>query len=235
VFRVAPLVLGLVLGVCALLTACGSSAPRAQGPKAVLASIVSAGLAQKSVRWVQSGYGENQGIWSWTADVDTNSGTERGAQSRRGMVEIRLVQNTAFVRGSFWQLMRMAGLSEHEARRFAGRWISIPRGDRQYAQIADGLTLASTIHDFACGPWPGAKLTVIRRKPQAKRSLGLRWRDSEGEECRLHARASDPPLPVSSVWGGLGNASSLHLSKWNEPVHVEAPTRSTPIATVRRS
>ena len=230
--------LAIVLAVCASLSACGSSSPSAvpSSSKSVLASVVAAALAQKSVHWTSSGYGENEGIWTWTADVGTNSGTERGVQSRRGTVQIRLVQNTVYVRGSFWQLMRTAGLSEPEARYYARRWITIPRGDSEYGRVADGLTLGSIVRDVTCDTWRGTKLRMVRKKSHGTRFLFFRRTlpKSDGQECRLTARASRTPLPVSSVFSGLGHGSSLHFSKWNEPVHVTAPASSTPIATVRR-
>ena len=231
--------LAIVLAVCGSLSACGSSSPTAapSSSKSVLASVVAAALAQKSVHWTSSGYGENEGIWTWTADVGTNSGTERGVQSRRGTVQIRLVQSTVYVRGSFWQLMRTAGVSEPEARHYARRWISIPSGDREYGLVAGGLTLGSIVRDVTCDAWRGTKLTMVRKKSRGTRFLFFRRTlpEFDGQECRLTARGSHKLLPVSFRFSGLGHGSSVHLSKWNEPVHVQAPPHSTPIATVRRS
>ena len=236
--RIAALV--LALAVCVALSGCGSSSP-ASAPlssEGVLASVVAAARAQTSVHWTSTNYGEFAGIWTETADVGKNSGSEREVSSVFGTVRIRFAQGTVYVRGSVRQLREMAGLSRAEARRYAGRWISIPRGDHWYGAIADGLTLASIIHDVTtCDLGEGTRLTIVRKKPQGQRLVGLRWANPKGpgQECRLSASGSRRPLPVSSRFFGPGRGSSLHLSKWNEPVHVEAPTSSTPIATVRRN
>ena len=70
--------------------------------------------------------------------------------------------------------------------------------------------------------------------------------DSPFFASRLTARASGEPLPVAGRASGCSFGSGhlsmgscwstrLRFSKWNEPVHVQAPATSVPIGTVRAS
>ena len=226
-------ILALVAALCASLTACGSSAPAS--PKAVRASIVAAALAQKSVRWTENVLVPEMEANRTTADVTTDSGTQRIAYLSRtnkydDVVQIRLVKHTVYLRGDAESLLQTLNgdmpitpnLTDAQARKYAGKWISIPQGNALYAQTADGLTLAAIVRDVT----PHGKLTLAH-------GTQLRFVQANGNFQSLWASARGEPLPVGfTVNGCTGCFVNYRFSKWNEPVNVQAPAHSTPIATV---
>ena len=230
--------LAIVLAICAPLSACGSSSsqpPFARSPKAALASIVAAALAQQSVHWKGSTSADLYGTDHSTADVNADSGATRLTYYGHAM-DTRLVDGTVYVRGAPTLLMPNLSLTQAEATHYAGRWISSPRGDKLYGDLSSGLTLASIVHGAA---WlfdqPRSGLKVLRRTSRGTRLLVLRAPAWPHVFSNLTARASGKPLPIAyTLANGLMDFRYGHFSKWNEPVSVQAPARSTPIATVRR-
>ena len=218
----------LVVALCALLSACGLSSPsRAASADA---SIIAAALAQKSVHWTES---QNLCHVRWTADVTADSGAQRvtiGACAK-GSVEMRLVDDVVYVRGNPAGLESeyTTYLTEAQARRYAGRWIAIPKGSQLYGVAADGLKLASIVHDVDPRDY---NLKVVRT-PRVTRVLGFDDGHPPGPSVTLSAQATGDPLPVAMTGSGCVQCMySGGFSRWNEPVHVQAPARSTPIATV---
>jgi hypothetical protein len=217
--------------VVADLGATAAVALASQSPKAVRASIVHAALAQKSVHWHQVVDGvENS---TTAADVNADSGTERYTFHTLGQpggsAWIRLVGDTVYFQGDANGLEAMLQISQAQATNYVGQWISIPKGDELYAGLADGLTLASVVHDHA-PRW--GMLQVSRRTSHGKRLLVVRGK-SPGRVWSLAAHANGTPLPVKFTYEDLDQGVSARFSKWNEPVHVHAPASSTPIASVR--
>ena len=222
--RIVSLVLVSAAAVGTAAVALASSSP-----KAVRASIVVAALAQKSVHWTSTSNGH--GTVTRTADVNADSGTEQ-ATFDGAAVQIRLVDDTAYVQGDVVGLQLSLYLTQAQATQYAGQWISIPKGDELYAQTADGLTLASIVHDAT----PQGKLKLVSTKAHGTRLLVVRGRRGKQiglTRSSLAAHASGTLLPVTFSNGGVDHSLRGLFSKWNEPGSVQAPSSSTPIATVR--
>ena len=204
--------LAIVVALCAPLSACGSSSP-----KAALASIVAAALSEKSVHVTAVDSVDHFGAFTTVVDVSRHSGTGRVTGPIGGSeAEIRLVDNTVYLKGTSSALERsLPGLVA--APHYAGKWISMPMqaqsvkwtaanlggGDNVYSQMSDGLTLASILN----GVPPQLELKMVNGLPG--RVLGSF--KNQGDRYSVDAR----------------------FSKWNEPVHVQAPAHAIPIATVR--
>jgi hypothetical protein len=227
--------LALVLTVCASMTACGSSSPsRADSADT---SIVAAALAQNSVHWTEL---DPACSTRWTSDVTKDSGTQLFTANHwcdNAKAQMVLVNDVAYIRGN------AAGLESEQtlflpkalAKRYAGRWIAIPKGHRFYRLVAPGLTLASIVHE-ADPRGNGYELHLARKRWHGTRLLVLRAGNPDDEGATLSAQAHRSPLPVSFTWWGgcvgVGCRGTGSFSKWNEPVHLQPPARSTPIATV---
>jgi hypothetical protein len=230
-----------VLSVGVALSACGSSSPKSpRSPKAVSALIVAAALAEKSVHWEELSRQDMEWPVKLISDVSADSGMQRlifapGTRSV-GKAEERLVDNVAYVRGDAVGLEDALYLSPARAKNYAGRWISIQRGDALYPPTADGLTLSSIVDDVTPS---GTPLKLVRRKAHGTPLIvvqadahSLKFRGLPGS---LSATADGEPLPVAAWQGGVGSEASTSFSKWNEPLSVRAPASSTPIAIVRGS
>jgi hypothetical protein len=231
----------IVLAVCVPLSGCGSSARLK--PKAVDAAIVAAALSQKSVHWTEV---DSDGSARWTSDVAADSGTQRvifdlaGMPTPDGKAQVVLVGDVAYVRGDPVGLEQMLYLTPTKARKYAAGWISIPKGSGPYSRLVEGLTLASIVHHRDPGAW--GLLRVDRKETRGTGRLVVVGMDSVchpydsrcgGPTATLTARANGDRLPIAFTSSGCaGCVYRGSFSKWNEPVHVQAPRKSTPIVAV---
>jgi hypothetical protein len=232
--------LAIVFAVCVPLSAYASSSPP---PKAVLRSVVAAALAQRSVHWTAKYSADLYGTATYTASVNAHSGTERmtGPDCYAGaseLVRLLFVHHTVYVSGDVCGLLDNLNLTEAQARKYVGQWISVPRSGTEhklYLSLARGMSLASIVHAVTTPP-RHAKLRSFRRSHGTR--LVLRANNPQGDPVwELRARASRR-LPLALHRGGgccSPPETSYRFSKWNKPVQVHAPASSTPIATVRAS
>lgn len=244
-------IFAVILSYCAALSACGSSSSSPSFPKAA-APIANAALAQKSVHWTRTAAVQNGVTYTWAADVSADSGRASMTLPNGAVVQLLLLNDALYVRGDYSGLLSLFSgnatgrpdLTPTQAQRYAGRWISLPKGGDYFRFLADGLTLGSIVHDAI--PRRGG-LKSFTRNSHGRRLLVLRGRESRSllRATDLTARASGEPLPIAFSSGGSysfpynqsmtygSSGSSGRFSKWNEPVNVQAPASSTPIAVVR--
>jgi hypothetical protein len=276
---VSALIVALLAGGAGTALALHSSgAPSAitlRYPREVVKSIDAVALGQTSVRWTENGgssesdntfgigptgkTGPTAGYtgphWRSTSDVTADSGVQRITISLRhgtGEAELRLAGNLVYVKGNALALEWMAlGLTHAQALRYAGRWISIPKGHDPLTDVPEHLTLAKLVNDEANPAWlyggfrhlpDYVYLTAIRKSDG---TLGVDWEDDGSDAwsptSNLSARAGGEPLPIAATSEGSGDeaghyssaSSSGRFSRWNEPVHVTVPKHAVPIATVR--
>jgi len=197
--------LAIALAFCATLSACGSSSP--QSPRA---RIIAAALAQKSVHWTAEDYELVDHDIQISADVNADSGTARVSWNfgGDGGGEYRLVRvnGTFYVNGDSESLDWLFNLTNAQATRYAGRWISTPNRVGLTFGLGEGLTLSAIVREYAS--------PARRRSPPAT-----------GEP--LPSKFDQIPSQTEEISGSF--------SKWNEPLNIRAPANSTPIATVRAS
>jgi hypothetical protein len=172
--------------------------------KDVRASLVAAALGQKSVHYEKDIEVDMDGTTTIVADVTADSGAAQVVSPEDGVVEIRLVNGTVYINGDAAALQYyVPNLPLAEANGYSGKWISIPKGDPLYAYVSDGLTLASILGDVRSDLLP-------KRDKQLPTGF---------------SREINPSGEFTLASGTFNN--------WNEPVHVQPPTGSTPIASIR--
>lgn len=125
------LTLACVVALCAPLTACGGRPAGTPASIALRARILAAALAQKSVHYADSE--STQGDWpsQTVSDVSADSGRQQITITGTGVrekVDLRLVNGVIYVRGDSGGLQYILNLTEAQADKYAGRWISIPKG-----------------------------------------------------------------------------------------------------------
>jgi hypothetical protein len=261
---IVALPVALLAGGTAAALALRSSEPAAASPLAhprdVIRSIDAATLGQKSVRWTEkAGSNDPLGLRQWrsTSDVTADSGVQRITiphfRGGTGRAEIRLVGNGVYVKGNAIALEWMAlRVTQTQALRYAGRWISIPKWHDPLAEYSEHLTLAALVDDEL---QPASTLDGWTQLPDnvyltaTTKSDGtqvVEFEDDSGDlthKIDLSAHTGGEPLPIASseldagYEGGFDERDwfSGRFSRWNEPVHVIAPKHAVPIATVRAS
>ena len=221
--------------------------------------MVAAALAQKSVHWEESSFAAYSGYES-SVDVTADSGAGQiiypcCTRHNSATVQILLVNYTVYVRGDAAGLHITLGyhpwMTKAKATKYAGQWIAIPRGDKLYAGIARRLTLVSIIHRFTPRAGRFGKLTMTSAGPtgangptgpQGPTGAAVLAGPQEpgypallaGPTGAMTVRTRGEPLPVTFSELCYFCEHEGTFSRWNEPVPVEPPARSTPIATVRR-
>jgi hypothetical protein len=170
-----------------------------------VSAIVAAALAQHSVHWTADDTEDSEGTKHWTADVNADSGMARVSwyfEESGGKLHLVYVNKIFYVRGDSDSLEFFLALTNAQARRYAGRWISTSNGGDLLIQPVNGLTLSAAVRE-----WNSA-------------------------DHRTHTRGGPLPLEFAERVAP-DEAIGGSFSKWNEPVHVQAPARSVPIAIVQ--
>ena len=94
--------------------------------------------------------------------------------------------------------------------------------------MSAAVTLRSTIDELRLnGP-----LSFLPPKTVAgQKTIGIKGTVGKpAAQAALYARAHGTPLPVGEVETFGKALDETLLSRWNEPVHVQVPARSVPIA-----
>jgi hypothetical protein len=225
-------VLVLVVAFAAVTT---SVALAAQSPRQLRAAMLSAASARHSVHYVSTTSAAGHAI-RIVSDVGPGRGIQRitvtnGSQS--GPATVLVVGGSAYIRGNEFTLHNFFPLTQAQATRYAGVWISIPRSSGAYATVATDATFASFLADLV----PGKHLAVVRATVAGRKSVGLRGTVRQAGLKLIetvYAPASGKPLPFQekAIASGVPGASLVRMSRWNEAVHVTAPADAVPIATV---
>ena len=205
----------------------------AASPGSLLASILAAGRAQRSVHYVSTARSGAIRVVA-VADVGATKGVQRITFSKAGAtghVTVVVSARTAYVRGDAFVLVNYMGFKPAAAAKYANAWVFIPRTDRAFAAVAEDVTLPSTMGSLK---GPGRPIAAPSTTIGSRRVVGVQWRARVGGKsvvATLYARAAGTALPVEQRASSGGNLISVIFSRWNEPIHVTAPKPAVPIAT----
>ena len=232
-----------------ILLACTLAAPAlaaSSSPTALQASIAAAVRAQHSVRITQ--VARTTGALAKLYDkvtVMTDAGATQGARQysfQQGKTSkslaVLVLADADYVRASSATLLiNSLGFRVAASIKYAGVWIAIPRANRAYATVANGVTLASAYDELSLpSPSLGPERTVDGRRV---RTLSTdTTQNGTVLNATLYAQATGPPLPVLEIstlqQGGAHVTGRLQsvatLTDWNAPLHVVAPPNAVPLA-----
>jgi hypothetical protein len=173
----------------------------------------------------------------------SNAGATEGRQKLTlkagkhvGHLTVELVDNTVYMEGDEQGLVMIEELTPSQAQAYEGQWISIPKGDQDYAWASSALTVSSLVRNIA----PRGILHVVTGKRHGRSVAGVQGTYGKGknrETDLLYARRRGKKLPLEQLESVPRQHFSARvvMSKWNEKVTVTAPDESVPIATVRQS
>jgi hypothetical protein len=204
--------------------------------KALRASIINTGKAQRSVHYVTTQAVGNS-LASYTGDVEAADGIQHVTLKlgkKTAHFTIVVIDQTVYLQADDLGLQVQLGLTKTQASTYAGQWISIPKGDKFYAGEAAFVTLGSVMRIIT----PHGRLAAFKVKHHGIRMVGVRGISGTGKKKEVQvllapAHGKRLPLEEDELTPGAAYISHTVLSKWNESVQVQAPASSTPIATVR--
>src|SRR4051794_12587165 len=142
--------------IVALATAWPAAA--AESPTALADAIVKAGLAQKTVHYRVDAQLTNMKLVQ-IADIGANAGIQRITLTRSGgpgHVTVIVAGANAYIRGDARTLVEYMGFKSAGAKRFANRWVLVPRGNAHFAAIAGDVTLGSAMRGLRLPGTPTA-------------------------------------------------------------------------------
>ncbi len=208
----------------------------AQSPRAVRTSILAAARAQDSVHYKTAQLNGGATL-TLTGDVAADQGAQQiklKLGKKTGHLAVVVSNQVAYEQGDVLGLEAIAGLTKTQASTYAGQWISIPKGDKDYGDTAADVTLGSVIQFMT----PHGRLAVVVRKLHGTKVIavvGLSGKGKKKELQVLAARRGKNRLPVEEdeTTPGLEYIAHTVFSRWNESVQVQVPSSSVPIATVR--
>jgi hypothetical protein len=94
------------------------------------------------------------------------------------------------------------------------------------------VTLPSFLHDI----YPSAPLAFVTAKIGGRKVTGVRGTTREPGVRFVEAVYPDSklrPFGVADIESSKAFIDEIRISRWNEPVHVQAPANAVPIATVQ--
>ena len=214
-----------------------AAASAAGSPSAVLASILAAARAERSVHYESS---ESSGTSSvrQTGDAGSSVGIQRITYSsggRTGHVTVIATTTRAFVRGDAFTLAGYMGLKPSAAARYGGVWIRWTAADSGFASVAAGVRLGSTIDELTPS---GSLATVPPTTVGGRRVIGVAGTATSGGASvttTLYASATGAPLPVRETAIHGSDRLTVRFSGWNEQVHAALPARSVAVSVVQKT
>jgi hypothetical protein len=211
------------------------AASASKSPATLLSSILAGARAERSVHYTSDQTGGTAQV-SFIGDAGIAEGIQRityrkGTQT--GHITVIVVSDTAYIFGDAFALVNYMGFEEHAAAKYENVWIVIPHTDSDYSTVAAGVNLLSTVDELElAGRLSSVSESVIR----SQSVLGVRGtKVSSGHTTldTLYARSAGIPLPVEET----ASQGKLHyraiFNRWNETIHLKAPSNAVPISVVR--
>jgi hypothetical protein len=233
--RIALFVVVTAGAVIATAAALVTAASAAQSPRSVRASMMRATAKEHSVHYVAASSSPGHAV-RMVCDVASGRGIQRIAftnHGRSGNATVLVVKRKAYIRGNAYTLHVYFGFAKAQARRYSGKWISIPHTNPDYPTVSAAATYAS----FLSFLFPQRKLRLVNATISGRRVVGVRGLATlEGSEVleTLYAPANGRPLPIEEkqFYPGHPGKGLTTMSRWNERVDVQAPAHSVPVSKV---
>jgi hypothetical protein len=169
--------------------------------------------------------GEKEGIQQITV-------TENG-QSGKGTVIFS--GGSAYLKGDAFAMHTFFGFPEATATKYAGKWIAVPDTSPAIDTIAADVTFPSFLNSLF---QPMANLSLVPQGDLIAVKGTIHRPGAHVAEAAVVAPAHGKPLPVTQnerTQGAHASQGTVHMSKWDEPVHVTAPNGAVPLANLAPS
>jgi hypothetical protein len=193
-------------------------------PGQLYSSALTKARAQRSVHYVAS-----QTFAGKSVTITGDAATDRGVQhvtyrkgGQVGHVTVRVVANTAYVRGDAFTLENYMGIPSSSATAWAGKWLSLASSAPDYKTVAAAVRFLSTLDELKMPPpyRAAGTLTVNGRRLVGVTSRFRRAGHTVSETLYIDTRRS---LPVEQIGSSSGITVKSTFSRWNEAVSVSPP------------
>jgi hypothetical protein len=220
-------------------TAAASTPRAAQTPSALLDSALSAVLAQQSVHLACT-ISSSAGDQTESEDIGDSSGRIVNTTGSVSTSNI-LVGGVDYFSTNTAGVLTISGISEAEAEKLAGEWISMRPGDSygsylSYAEGIHGMTLASQADAVRLtGPLKRTGSMAVQGVAVYGVSGGATsyFSITKSSTENVYVAASGTPLPVSvSANSGNGIVTTCNFSNWGEPMDLTAPPHPVPLTSI---
>lgn len=169
--------------------------------------------------------------------IDQRSGPSEGEQvirnNRGAVVNVRLVNGTAYVRGNPEAVTSFFGLPQKDVPKVAGKWLAIKASSAGYSSVVSGLTLSSALSEVGL---KGKLSETARTTRQGHAVIGIRGLtsspDAGGGKGTLYVTASAHPLPVEFDTSSHERAVFSH---WGDHTNITAPSGAKSISAILKS
>jgi hypothetical protein len=217
--------------VVAVVSATATTAS-AESPTALADRSFAAVTRQRSVHYEVNTSRGTGSVTTMVCDIGRSAGVQRIAFSRGGRtghVVVRVVGPTAYVRGDSFVLNSYMGFRAAGSAKYAGRWIKIPRGNRDYATVAEAVTLHTELENLR---FVSVDPPILPGRIDGQAVLVVHGTRSETpiDAAWLYVRARGAPLPLAArVTAFSGATYTTRFSRWNELIRIRAPADSVEI------
>ena len=169
-------------------------------------------------------------------DIATHEGRQDVNHYGNEQAQVLVVNGTAYLSGNRAALTGYFGFTASAAHKIGTRWVSVPRANRNYAELSVGLTLASALSQLA-PPAPLSETAPTTIDGQSV--IGIRGTPPKQAgavaSSILYVSRSPHPLPVRLSVSVTTNASTVSstvdLSVWGEHVSVTPPSDVVPMSS----
>jgi hypothetical protein len=227
-----------ILAIACLACACGGpSAGGLAGKSAseVLALAQAAAQKEGSFHFVdQTGTGKNE--QRLVGDSASNAG-QQVVSGPNGLLDARLVDSVIYVTGSEAVIGAALKLTDAEAAKYAGKWISLQKTDSPYETVAKALDPSAELTPYT----PVGNLKVGNVSTLRGRSvLAVSGTASEvagaSATATLYVSTSAPYVPVGGSLVGTGSQKGdsevVAFTAWGERVRPTPPASATPYSSL---
>lgn len=189
---------------------------------ALLAAMLVAVHAQQSAHYVSTSSSKTAKVVV-VADVAKTQGIQRITFTRKGKtghVTVMVANNTAYLRGDAFTLQNFLGVPAVAARTVAGQWVRIPHTAREYAPVAEDVTL------------PSVALGLATTGTVEKVKGGIRDTSSSRTITIL---LDGKHRPTSETGTNGGAKYAMAFTRWNENVAVSVPKKTVPVTELTKT
>jgi hypothetical protein len=136
-----------------------------------------------------------------------------------------LIAGNLYAKGDATILVTYLALSQANANELAGQWFGIPKSSGYYAEIAQGLTVATGMAEVSLTPSvtgspattiDGTKVGVLMGK-SLKSALEPSFKET------MYFSIAKKPLPVEVTQSVLDSIGTIRFSDWDERIQLTAP------------